>query len=182
MNHRISVIAPILLASLVLGCKKTSAPTSVPLTPATVVPTEVVAPSATEPTPPPKPDRKVLLNQVNDAVALLTLGSPEATKRALTILKSVVDQDNSLAYAHFNVGVAHQQLNQLGAARMAYDRALEHDEALSKAWLALGLLMDISGSPSKAIVKYRQGLDNAPDDIELHVALIGSLRRQNRLG
>lgn len=185
MSHRISVIGTLIVSSLVLGCNKTPAPTSVPLTPATVAPTEVVAPTATEPAPPappPKPDRKLLLNQVNDAVALLTLGSTEATKRALKILKSVVEQDSTLAYAHFNVGVAHQQLNELGAARMAYDRALEHDDTLSKAWLAMGLLMDISGSPSKAIVKYRQGLDNAPDDIELHVALIGSLRRQNRLG
>ena len=51
-----------------------------------------------------------------------------------------------------------------------------------KRGLAQGLLLDVTGSPSKAIVKYRQGLAIAPDDIELHVALIGSLRRQNRLG
>ena len=141
MTYRISIIGTLMVSSLLVGCKKNPAPTSVPLTPATVVPTDVVAPTATEPTPPPpppKPDRKVLLNQVNDAVALLTLGSPEATARALSILKGVVEQDNTLAYAHFNVGVAHQQLNQLGAARMAYDRALDYDDTLSKAWLGSG--------------------------------------------
>ena len=183
-----------LLVSLALvvgmGCKKPKPPSAVDATPsasplntALNFEPEEKAPGTVDQAPePPKPDRKKLVAQVNDAVALLTLGSDEASKRALTILKNVVNVDDSIAYAHFNVGVAHQQLNQLGAARMAYERALDADQELAKAWLAVGLLQDIAGNPSRAIAKYRQGLEYASDDIDLHVALIGSLRRQNRLG
>jgi tetratricopeptide (TPR) repeat protein len=168
------------------GCKKNTPPDTIALTPSTVDPAVLLAPSA-RPTveeakpEPPKPSKKALLNQVNDAVALLTLGTNEAAQRALSILKNVVNSDDSIAYAHFNVGVAHQSLNQLGAARMAFERALDADQSFARAWLAVGLLQDVAGNPSRAIVKYRQGLEYAPDDIDLHVALIGSLRRQNRL-
>ena len=88
--------ALLLSALLVSACKKPKPPEAVTATPSAssttttpvAKPDEKPEPEIKAPPEPPKPDRKVLLNQINDAVALLTLGSTEASKRALVILKS----------------------------------------------------------------------------------------------
>ena len=182
---KFGLISSLLLFGALSGCKKNPPPDAVAATPA-VTPTPVESsstPATVQPEQPQKPkvDLRVLSNKVNDAVALLTLGTPASAERALVILKEVIAEDNGIAKAHFNKAVAHHQLNQLGAARMSYDNALDKDKTFAPAWLALGILQDMSGDSSRAIAQYRKGLEYSSESIDLHVALIGALRRQGRL-
>jgi tetratricopeptide (TPR) repeat protein len=127
------------------------------------------------------PDVVALKQQVNDAAALLTVENEQSARRALEMLKEVKSKDPSIAEAHFNIGVAQQQLGNLGAARMAFENAVERDKTLGNAWLGLGVVQEQSGELQFAYEKYVRGVENDPDNAQLRTAIINVLRRQNKL-
>ena len=118
---------------------------------------------------------------MDDAVAQLTVRTPEASRRALGILQELAAREPDNAYVQYNLGVAHRQLGQARQAEDAFARAIELDSALTRAYLGMGVLLEQQDRSRDAIRFYEQGVEADREDMELRSALIGALRRQGRL-
>jgi Flp pilus assembly protein TadD len=174
-----------LVASLALvGCGKKPAPEAPVSTPTVVQPD----PSASDATDAPrsKPDEPAiseaqLRRRVDEAVGQLTVGTPDAARRALDVLELVAQKDARNAYVFFNMGVAHTQLGALTQAERAFTKAIEIDPGLGRAYMGLGVVLEQQDRSAGAADWYRKGIKADDDDMELRSALIGLLRRQGRL-
>lgn len=175
-----------LAAALALSaCGKKPAP-EVPVTTPTAAEPATPAPGETTEAPSPEPTRPAvseaqLRRRVDEAVSQLTVGTPEAARRAFTVLDELARRDGSNAYVFFNLGVAHTQLGERAQAERAFSKAIELDPTLGRAYLGLGALLEQDNRTSAAADWYRKGIKADDDDMELRSALIGMLRRQGRL-
>lgn len=168
-------------AMLGAGCKKPPEPA----TPDTVAGTPDGGAVDTTPEPEPEPDRGLTPEQVArrtaDAVAQLTVGTPEAARRAQGILDEIARKEPGNAYVWFNLGVAHDQLGEAAQAETAYEKAISLDASLARAYLGLGVLLEKAGRTNEAVTWYRKGVEADSEDMDLRSALIGGLRRKGRL-
>jgi Flp pilus assembly protein TadD len=145
-------------------------------TPSVVTPPEE-APRASED----KLSPEEIKRRLADAVGQLTVGSPEAAKRALGILTQIAQKDATNAFVFFNLGVAHAQLGEVAFAERAYKKAIELDPKLGRAYLGLAVLLEKEGRSQEAVTWYQKGAQAVPEDMELRSALIGALRRRGAL-
>lgn len=113
---------------------------------------------------------------VQDAVEMLEKNSPSMDAEAVRVLEKVILEQPDNAYSHFNLGVGYQRMGNYKAAERSFQNAVTKDASLSRAWVYLGAIESERGNPSGAIQRYRQGIEAAPRDAELRVALIGALR------
>lgn len=125
---------------------------------------------------------QVRRDQVNEAVALLT--NPANAAQAAAILEGVVKDDRDNAVAFFNLGLAYEFQKDELRAQKAYQSALAADDSFGPAHVNLGK-MEMQKFTDKgfkaAEQRYRIGLSNAPEDMELWAGLIAALRAQGRL-
>ena len=116
---------------------------------------------------------------VNEASALLT--DPDSTaniQKAMGMLEQIIAENPNAAYAHFNLGVGYQLMEDYERARREYQAAVNIDPELGHAWLYQGVLHENESRFDQAISNYRTGIRNNPENMELRVALIGLLRKQ----
>jgi tetratricopeptide (TPR) repeat protein len=166
----IGVLAPSLLA----GCPKKGAPTGTGEPSPTVASEGQAEGTASAQTSAPSAaDRR----QVTDAVAKLTIGTPEAARQARDQLMKAAQRDPQNALIHFNLGVAHEQLGALSDAERSFRQAVGLDPKLARAYLGLGLLLEKQGQSRRAVQEYRNGVSANEEDMDLRAALIGALRR-----
>lgn len=120
--------------------------------------------------------------KAKEATALLTTGKFEDSRRALTLLKELEADFPESAELVYDIGLAQEQLGNRAMAEQAYRRATQLDPELGAAWLRLGALIEAGGDVNYALQVYGQGMRAAPKDMDLHVARIGVLVRQGKLG
>jgi len=118
--------------------------------------------------------------QVGDAVASLTVGTPESARRAKGILEPLARTSRN-ASVFFNLGLAHQQLGETTQAESAYKQAVAIDPGLGRAYLGLGVMAEQGDRAGEAIDWYKRGINADEEDMDLRSALIGSLRRRGQL-
>ena len=119
---------------------------------------------------------------VNRAVDLLESdGGDVAAQKAIGILEKAVSRDPRSAVARFNLGVAYHRVGDSEAARRHYEAAVGIDPTVGMAWLHLGFLSADAGMLDAAIGKYRSGIRNDSENMELRVAIIDALRINGRL-
>ena len=123
---------------------------------------------------------KPVFERVNEAVALLTTGNAQDAARAEEALRKILDEDDTVAMAWFNVGVAEYQQDNLREAGRAFQTAVDLDPSLGDAYLYLGVLREREGQVGVAVSKYRAGIEKDPENMELRVALVGALRQLGR--
>ena len=179
----LTVAGALALLALLAGCppkQTTPEPAVGDTTPTTTEPV------VTTPEPRPEPKEKDLSpaevrRRLDDAVATLTIGTPESARRALGILDQLARSTPDNAYVFYNLGLAHDQLGENAQAERAFERAIELDPKLARAYMGLGLLQEKDGKTRDAIATYRKGIEVDENDMELRSAVIGALRRQGRL-
>jgi tetratricopeptide (TPR) repeat protein len=118
--------------------------------------------------------------KVADAVAQLTIGTPDAARRAAALLEEAARRDPKNPWIYYNLGVAREQLGELAPAEAAFREAVSLDPKMGSAWMGLGLVAEKRGDSSGAIRQYRDGVAQDPEDMELRSALVGALRRAGR--
>lgn len=119
--------------------------------------------------------------RLNRAASLLTTLNRDDANQAIELLQGVVAEDDSLAVAHFNLGVAYVQVDGDAAAISAFQRVIELDDTYEDAWYYLGLAEERLGRSDAAMTTYRSAISRFPRNIELRVALIAELREQGFL-
>ena len=139
-------------------------------TPSTPVDAPSQAPSSADPS-----------KQVAEAVAQLTIGTPEAARSALGMLETASGGDPKNPWIYYNLGVARDQLSDPAGAEAAFREAVSLDDKLGVAWFGLGLLAERRGDAETAIGHYRRGAETDPEDMDLRSALVAALRRTGRL-
>lgn len=178
------VLALSLVAVGLMGCPPKPGPVEPAVGGTTTTPTQET-PTVTE-APPPEPvpsglSPKELRRRLDDAVATLTIGSPESARRALGILDQIARQDPSNPYVFYNLGLAHDRVGESAQAERAYEQAISLDPKFARAYLGLGVLEEKAGRRRDAIASYRKGIEADQDDMELRSAVIGALRRDGKL-
>ena len=172
-----------------LGACGPKAPTVESPAAARTPPPEAVA-SAADPSAAPEeeapvkesPPEKELHQMINEASALLT--NPDSTvniQKAMGMLEQVINGNPGAAYAHFNLGVGYQLMEDSERARREYQSAVSIDPELGHAWLYQGVLHEEGQRYEQAASNYRTGIRNNPENMDLRVALIGLLRKQGDL-
>jgi len=173
---RVGVVASLVVVG-VLGCKPKPVETLYEEVPVLEDESgEVEVAEAKEETPP-----YPVVSRVNEAAALLTTRQSRATNKAVEILMEVLDAAPTTAEAYFNLGVAHQILDQKDKALAAYSKASGLDPSLGSAQLYAGGLRQSDGDLAGAIRAYQSGVSGDPENMELRVALIGALRTQGNV-
>lgn len=181
----IRTLSAVVLSGLTLalaGCPPKQAPE--PVTTTTTPTTPDPSTPVTRPEPEPEPQTlsaEELRQRLDDAVATLTVGTPEAARRAFGILDRIARRGTDNPYVYYNLGYAHDLLGETEQAERAYDKAIELDETFAKAYLGKGIIEEKAGRPRDAIALYETGIDKDEEDMELRSALIGALRRQGKL-
>jgi len=181
MRSFVPPVVGIALVAVLAGCppKQTTPEPAV-----TTTEPSTPEPAVTEPEPEPEPARlspEEVRRRLDDAVATLTIGTPDAARRAFGILDQIARRDATNPYVFYNLGLAHDILGESAQARRAYEQAIELDPKLGRAYLGLGVLLEQDGKTRDAIATYRKGIEADEADMELRSAVIGALRRQGRL-
>lgn len=117
---------------------------------------------------------------IADAVAQLTVGTPEAARRARDVLSQAIAEDPNNAFLHYNIGLAQHQLKSTAEAERAFREAIRLEPSLGRAHMGLGLIFEERGQRDQAIQQYRAGIASDPENMELRSAVIGALRRGGR--
>ena len=73
------------------------------------------------------------------------------------------------------LGIAHQQLQNFGAARKAYKEAMRYDKTFAEAWNNMGTTYYLEQRPKKSLKWYRHAIKLKPDNASFHVNLGTSL-------
>jgi tetratricopeptide (TPR) repeat protein len=179
----------LLLAMVACGGKKapeTPVTDNTNTTPAVTAPAETPWTAPPSETPPDDPkaaekkadaEAKALREQVNQAAALLTTNNPTSAKQAADLFDALTKQHPDLAEAWVNLGVARHQMGDDSRAEIAWVRAAQRNPKLGNAWLYLGVLKEENADLPGALETYRKGIENAPDNEDLRVALVGALRK-----
>ncbi len=119
--------------------------------------------------------------KIENAAALLTTGRKADAQRAMDLLKQVTVSSPDLALAHYNLGLAYQQVGDTSGARRSYLAATNLDQALGDAWLNLGNLHLENDDMERALQTYKAGLRQQEDNMDLWVAIIATQRRLGML-
>ncbi len=99
---------------------------------------------------------------------------------AAASLKQALSLEPDRLDAKLNLGVAMHLQGDLSGARTQYEGVLASHPGEERAWLYLGDVKAKQGDMSGAAATYREGLQQLPESMPLHVALIGVLRNQGR--
>ncbi|TVQ92811.1 MAG: tetratricopeptide repeat protein [Deltaproteobacteria bacterium] len=141
-------------------------------------------PSADQPSTlptPSSPSGKVSAGQVDRALERLALGTPAGAREALGILRALAKAEPENATVKYHLGLAHLQLEELPKAESAFFEATRLDASFGPAWLGLGVTQERSGALRSAVESYRTGVQADEENVELHAALVGALRRSGEL-
>ncbi len=87
--------------------------------------------------------------------------------------EDALEEDDEIAEAWFNLGVAHEQRADAGEARGAYERAIRLKPSLYVARENLGVLLEEGGDPAGAAEQYKAILRDAPDHAGARARLAG---------
>jgi tetratricopeptide (TPR) repeat protein len=175
----------LLLCLAAAGCKK-KAPVAAGEVPSEAPASEPVPsgePVATEPAAPGSPVATAgaqSARRIDEAVALLTKGSEPDALRARQQLETVLASEPESAAALFNLGVALYQLGDVEGAATTFSKLTRLDPSSAKAWLYLGLTERSLGDVDASLRRFKSGIALAPDDMDLRVAIIQTLRRTGR--
>lgn len=135
---------------------------------------------ATTPTPEP-PKGSDTRSQIGQATALLTTKKPEDARAAVDRLKVLLAAEPENPYIHFNLGVAYEVMGDQTSARDAYLEAVRIQKDFGPAYLNLAAMDMRSGQYDRAASRYRLGISNDPDNMDLWVGLISALQKQGKL-
>jgi len=117
---------------------------------------------------------------VEDALVKLESGSRAELDDAAASLKQALSLEPDRLDAQLNLGVALHLLGDFAGARAQYQNVVASHPDEERAWLYLGAVKERQGDVGGAVGIYRQGLQQLPEAMPLHVALIGALRNQGR--
>ncbi|MCK6522421.1 tetratricopeptide repeat protein [Myxococcota bacterium] len=120
-------------------------------------------------------------SQIGQATALLTTKKPEDARAAVDRLKGLLVSEPNNPYIHFNLGVAYEVMGDQTSARDAYLEAVRIQKDFGPAYLNLAAMDMRSGQYDRAASRYRLGISNDPDNMDLWVGLISALQKQGKL-
>lgn len=137
---------------------------------------------ATTPTPTPEaPKGSDTRAQIGQATALLTTKKPEDARAAVDRLKALLAAEPENPYIHFNLGVAYEVMGDQTSARDAYLEAVRIQKDFGPAYLNLAAMDMRGGQYDRAASRYRLGITNDPNNMDLWVGLISALQKQGKL-
>jgi hypothetical protein len=121
------------------------------------------------------------------AIALLALAALGTTARRQVetwgeprrLFEQAIARGGPSAFAHFNLGLVHEDEGDLGRARRQYENALRLDPRHAGAHNNVGLLLERQGRHDDALAHYRAALEADPGHREAHWNLA---RRLDRAG
>jgi len=157
---------PLLVVAMACGGKKTPPEAPVPEDDTPVVPVVV-----------PKVNPEKLVDQ---SVKLLASGDREDAEKAEEKLNDALAEEPGHLEARLNLGVAQYQLDKLAEARQSFQTVIDADPSIADAYRYAGAVDEKQNNYAAAVGRYRAGIDQAPEDMSLRVALIGALRAQGR--
>lgn len=183
-----SLVAGALAAALLAGCppkqptttggpEPLPAPVPVVGTPAPEAPVPAPAPA---PAPAPVEKGGTAEAQVARAVELIGKGSAGDLEQAIKILEEAAPQDSS-GVARVDLGIAYQKRGDLARAGNQYQAVIAANPSNGDAWAYLASVQDLQGQKSAAQQTVRQGISNAPENIQLRIALINQLREAGQI-
>ncbi|MCB9761537.1 MAG: tetratricopeptide repeat protein [Alphaproteobacteria bacterium] len=138
----------------------------------TTAPTGTTGPASSRATPKERVDR---------AASLLTTGQSVDAQQAVAELKAVLNDQPENAYAHYNLGVAYEIMGDYTSARDSYLEATRRDKELGAAYVNLAAMDMKAGQYERAMTRYRLGITNDRENMDLWVGLISALRELGRL-
>jgi tetratricopeptide (TPR) repeat protein len=143
------------------------------------------APEAPTPAPAPVPEPAAptggpIEQQVAAAVELIQKGSAADLERAIQILEPAANQDTT-GVARVDLGIAYQKRGDLARASNQYQAVIAAHPDNGDAWAYLASVQELQGQGQAAEQTVKQGVQNAPDNIALRVALINQLRDDGRI-
>lgn len=146
-------------------------------------PPEVAAPEPVLESPASSVDVLPLEQRIHRAAELLaqTPETPERARQARELLESARREAPDNPIVHLNLGIAAHRLGDLDAAEKAWQSVIGLDPAQSAAYLYLGQLARARGRVDSAVANFRNGIRNAPEDMDLRVGLVATLREADRL-
>lgn len=121
-----------------------------------------------------------LEEQVAAAVGLLEKGSDAELDQAIRILEAAAPQDPSGVVA-LDLGIALQKRGLLDRARSQYEQLIAAHPDHGDAWAYLASVQELQGQDAAARETVRQGIERAPDNVPLRIALINQLRADGRV-
>ena len=176
--------------ALLVGCPP-KAPVENPVSgqvpapgPVTGAPEPVPTPSPGTPEPAPvqpsAPASGGLEDRVAQAVALIEKGSQADLERAIQTLE-VAAPDDPTGVARVDLGIAYQKRGDLARAANQYQAVIAAHPDNGDAWAYLASVQEVQGQKSQAEQTVQQGIRNAPENVELRIALINSLREAGKV-
>lgn len=123
-------------------------------------------------------ENQELATRIKQADALYQEARLEA---ALEIYQDVLDQDESIAWAHSRIGAILAQLNDLDAAERSLLRAIELDPQLPQAHSNLGNVYYARGEFEAALTKYKDAVALDSTNPTFHENLHAAYKKLGRL-
>lgn len=117
--------------------------------------------------------------RINQAADLIASGEPGDLAAAVGLLSDALVEDTTGA-ARFNLALARHAQGDLATAAMLYEGVVQDDPSAAAAWLHLAEVRSSAGRLAAAEENLRLGIEHAPEDLDLRVALIKVLRSSGR--
>lgn len=105
---------------------------------------------------------------VNHLVSGNQLYEKAKYREAMKEYRLAIEKGQQKAFAWFNLGNCHVQLQDYPEAIVAYNRSVEAAPEFSRAWLLMGDVYYTLGSPGRAILSYRRYLEIEEEDFHAY--------------
>src|SRR5262249_48661337 len=100
--------------------------------------------------------------------------------KAIAAFDKAIEIDQTLAPAHYNLGLVLARKRRHDDAIKAYREAIRLDPNLFEAHSALGIALRDKGAPQDAVEPFRRAIELKPDDAWSHSSLADVLRKAGR--